>query len=111
MRTIRSLAAMLTAALLLAGCSSHASAPDSEAETSVTEAVTTVTTSTTTLTSSTVTTAATTTVTTTTAPPRNPLTGEDGYAAEACLRRPAAVMVNNLTGSLPQYGIAAADQI
>ena len=111
MRTIRSLAAMLTAALLLAGCSSNTSAPDSEAETSVTEAVTTVTTSTTTLTSSTVTTAATTTVTTTTAPPRNPLTGEDGYAAEACLRRPAAVMVNNLTGSLPQYGIAAADQI
>ena len=78
MRTIRRLAAMLTAALLLAGCSSHTSEPVSEAETSVTEAVTTVTASTTTLTSSTVTTAETTTVTTTTLPPRNPLTGEEG---------------------------------
>lgn len=39
----------------------------------------------------------------------NPLTGESGYSAEAVGKRPVAVMVNNITASLPQYGIAEAD--
>lgn len=114
MQTLRSAAAMLTAALLLAGCSSKPE-PVSEAETAVTEAVTeavtTVTSEAASPETTTVTATVTAAVTTTAAPPRNPMTGEIGYPAEALIRRPAAVMVNNLTGSLPQYGIAAADQI
>ncbi len=39
----------------------------------------------------------------------NPLTGETGFSAHAAGKRPVAVMVNNVTVSLPQYGIAAAD--
>lgn len=39
----------------------------------------------------------------------NPLTGETGFPAHAVGKRPVAVMVNNVTVSLPQYGIAAAD--
>ena len=39
----------------------------------------------------------------------NPLTGEAGYSEAAVGKRPVAVMVNNITVSLPQYGIAAAD--
>lgn len=57
----------------------------------------------------------TTTVTTTTEPPYvgalNPLTGEYGMREEAVWKRPVAVMVNNLKGALPQYGIEAADII
>lgn len=41
----------------------------------------------------------------------NPLTGEKGFDAEAVGKRPAAVMVNNIKVSLPQYGIAQADVI
>ncbi len=41
----------------------------------------------------------------------NPLTGEAGYAETAVGKRPVAVMVNNISVSLPQYGIAAADII
>ena len=44
-------------------------------------------------------------------PYRNPLTGELGYAESAVGKRPVAVMVNNLKGALPQYGIAEADII
>lgn len=42
---------------------------------------------------------------------KNPLTGVSGYSESAAGKRPVAVMVNNLTGALPQYGIAAADLI
>lgn len=42
---------------------------------------------------------------------KNPLTGISGYPESAAGKRPVAVMVNNLTGALPQYGIAAADLI
>ena len=41
----------------------------------------------------------------------NPLTGETGYNNAAVGKRPVAVMINNLKGALPQYGIAAADII
>lgn len=41
----------------------------------------------------------------------NPLTGESGYNAAANGKRPVAVMVNNLKGALPQYGIEQADII
>lgn len=41
----------------------------------------------------------------------NPLTGEKGFDAKAVGKRPAAVMVNNIKVSLPQYGIAQADVI
>ena len=41
----------------------------------------------------------------------NPLTGELGYNGNAVGKRPVAVMVNNLKGALPQYGIEAADVI
>lgn len=41
----------------------------------------------------------------------NPLTGESGYNEAANGKRPVAIMVNNLTGALPQYGIEQADVI
>lgn len=41
----------------------------------------------------------------------NPLTGEGGYNDAAFNKRPVAVMVNNLKGALPQYGIEQADII
>lgn len=41
----------------------------------------------------------------------NPLTGEEGFDAEAVGKRPVAVMVNNIKASLPQYGITQADVI
>ncbi len=41
----------------------------------------------------------------------NPLTGQSGYNAAAVGKRPVAVMVNNLKGALPQYGVAQADMI
>lgn len=41
----------------------------------------------------------------------NPLTGEDTLSEEAVGTRPVAIMINNATANLPQYGIAAADII
>ena len=41
----------------------------------------------------------------------NPLTGIRDYPEESEGNRPVCVMVNNITASLPQYGIAAADII
>lgn len=41
----------------------------------------------------------------------NPLTGEEGYAEEKLMNRPAAVMVNNIQQALPQRGISKADFI
>lgn len=41
----------------------------------------------------------------------NPLTGENGYNSDAEGKRPVAVMVNNLSAALPQYGIENADMI
>ncbi|MFI3326412.1 MAG: DUF3048 domain-containing protein [Clostridia bacterium] len=43
------------------------------------------------------------------APNVNLLTGEETLSDDAIGTRPVAVMVNNLTGSLPQYGISDAD--
>lgn len=42
---------------------------------------------------------------------KNPLTGEPGYNEKAVGKRPAAVMINNIKASLPQYGIDSADII
>ncbi len=42
---------------------------------------------------------------------KNPLTGELGYDEKAIGKRPAAVMINNIKASLPQYGIDSADII
>ncbi|MEG1426756.1 MAG: DUF3048 domain-containing protein [Oscillospiraceae bacterium] len=42
---------------------------------------------------------------------RNLLTGEATLTEEACGKRPIAVMVNNATANLPQYGISDADLI
>lgn len=39
----------------------------------------------------------------------NRLTGLDDLSQEAKGKRPVAIMINNLKGSLPQYGISAAD--
>lgn len=39
----------------------------------------------------------------------NPLTGEDGFSADAVGKRPVAVMVSNIQESLPQWGISEAD--
>ena len=44
-------------------------------------------------------------------PAINLLTGQSGLAAEAVNKRPIAVMINNNTASLPQYGTEAADVI
>ena len=42
----------------------------------------------------------------------NPLTGQcDGISDEALTHRPAAVMINNISTSLPQWGISQADII
>lgn len=41
----------------------------------------------------------------------NPLTGEYGYNPQAQGKRPVAVMINNISQSLPQYGISSADYI
>lgn len=40
---------------------------------------------------------------------RNPLTGQKDYNENAIGKRPVAVMINNLKGALPQYGIEQAD--
>ncbi|MBQ7131279.1 MAG: DUF3048 domain-containing protein [Oscillospiraceae bacterium] len=40
---------------------------------------------------------------------RNPLTGQTDYNEDAIGKRPVAVMINNLKGALPQYGIEQAD--
>lgn len=40
---------------------------------------------------------------------RNPLTGQTGYNENAIGKRPVAIMINNLKGALPQYGIEQAD--
>lgn len=90
------------AAICLSGCGQQK--PDSES--AETTAAVTETTNGTTVTETT-----TTETTTTTSPNRNPLTGEADYPDAAVNQRPVAVMVNNLTGSLPQYGIEAADLI
>lgn len=41
----------------------------------------------------------------------NPLTGEYGFKEEAVGKRPVAVMINNISDALPQYGISKADYI
>ncbi len=41
----------------------------------------------------------------------NPLTGEPGYSEELLLRRPVAVMVNNVKASMPQRGISKAELV
>ncbi len=41
----------------------------------------------------------------------NPLTGEGGYNDAAMGKRPVAVMVNNASAALPQYGVENADII
>lgn len=56
----------------------------------------------------------TTTEVTTTMPPEpeiivNRLTGLDDLSEEAIGKRPVAVMINNLKGALPQYGVSKAD--
>lgn len=43
--------------------------------------------------------------------PRNPLTGEEGFAESAVGLRPVTVMINNIGQALPQRGLAAADVI
>lgn len=43
--------------------------------------------------------------------PRNPLTGETGFAESAVGLRPVTVMINNIGQALPQRGLAAADVI
>ncbi len=40
---------------------------------------------------------------------RNPFTGQTGYNENAVGKRPVAIMINNLKGALPQYGIEQAD--
>lgn len=40
---------------------------------------------------------------------QNPLTGEYGYNEAAVNKRPVAIMINNISQSLPQYGIGSAD--
>ena len=42
---------------------------------------------------------------------QNPLTGEYGYNEAAVNKRPVAIMINNISQSLPQYGIGSADYI
>ncbi|MEG0614529.1 MAG: DUF3048 domain-containing protein [Oscillospiraceae bacterium] len=42
---------------------------------------------------------------------KNPLTGEENFNENAVGKRPVAVMVNNNSQSLPQYGIASAEII
>lgn len=56
----------------------------------------------------------TTTKVTTTKPPEpeiivNRLTGIDDLSEEAIGKRPVAIMINNLKGALPQYGVSEAD--
>lgn len=43
--------------------------------------------------------------------PRNPLTGEEGFAESTVGLRPVTVMINNIGQALPQRGLAAADVI
>ncbi len=115
---IHKLAAALAAvccALTLASCGSKGGT--SAANVPVTQQTTTAATTTTT-------TAATTTTPAVTEPEEttpeekplpqgkyNNLTGEYTLSDAAAGKRPVAVMVNNITFSLPQYGIAAADMI
>lgn len=42
---------------------------------------------------------------------QNPLTGEYDYNEAAVGKRPVAIMINNISQSLPQYGIGSADYI
>lgn len=103
--------AIIMSAAALASCGGKGVSSQAEAavsETQVTEVTTTPT----------VTTKKTTTTTEVTEPeiPQpvgefNNLTGVYDLSAEAVGKRPVAVMVNNITFSLPQYGIAAADMI
>lgn len=56
------------------------------------------------------TTAPTTQATTAPAPkPVNSLTGLTGISKEAVGKRPVAIMINNITAALPQYGVSQAD--
>lgn len=94
------IAVSLLCAAALTGCAAEFSVTAPETQTTTT---------------GTTTTAATTTIATTTAPQHvgalDPLTGEYGMREGAAGKRPVAVMVNNLKGALPQYGIAEADII
>ncbi len=98
MKQIRIRLLPLLAVLTLTGCGGE---PASSAEQQSTTAYPT--------------TAVTTTITTTATQAEqgciNPWTGETGYSEAALGKRPIAVMVNNITDSLPQYGIAEADWI
>ncbi len=100
-------------ALLLTACNVQSPKESSAQETTFAEttAVMTVTARMTTKPTTDTTETTTTMTTTTIAAGINPLTGTLGFSEAAQGHRPVAVMVNNVTASLPQYGIAAADII
>ncbi|MDO5559148.1 MAG: DUF3048 domain-containing protein [Oscillospiraceae bacterium] len=97
-------AAALCACLSLTGCSSKVDLPESTGSQAATSGTTV-----------TEITSAETQITTDQAKShsdiQNPLTGEYDYNEAAVGKRPIAIMINNISQSLPQYGIGSADYI